>query len=348
MATAKKTASGKWRVLVYIGKGKDGKKKYKSFTDADKRKCERAASAYVDEHRRANDPQSFGSALSSYLVLRKAVLSPSTYRGYSSAERYFRKNFRGFCEHSIYDLTPDYMQTIVSEMVEDGQSPKSVANKIGLVSSVLKAKDVQMPLVRLPEKEKPDYHVPDTKDVERIIECAEGKDIEIPILLAAYGGMRRSEICALTLDDIAGDTICITKAIVLNDDLDPVKKSTKTYESKRDVPMPHEIIEKILEKGYVTDAESPERISERFSHIAKKAGCPGTRFHDLRHFHASYLHAKGVPDQYIMARCGWKTDNVMKKIYMHTLQSEEKEMNQKILSEFSKMLKGQRKRQQKK
>lgn len=345
MATAKQLPSGLYRVIVYVGKDENGKKKYKSFTDKDKRRCEKIASVYADEHRVVNDSSTLEGAVSDFLDIRKAVLSPSTYRGYASVDRYFKTHYKSFYERSVYDITADNLQTVVNDMVENGQSPKSISNKLGLISAVLTYKDMRMPGIKMPERERPDFNIPDAKDVEKILKKAKGKDIEVPILLAAYGGMRRSEICALTLDDITGDTIHITKAIVPNEKNKSVQKSPKTYDSKRDVPMSHEIIEKILKKGYVTDVENPEIISQRFRRVTKDAGYEDMRFHDLRHFHASYLHAKGIPDQYIMARCGWKTDTVMKRIYRHTLQSEEEKKNQEIVNIFSDMINGQHERQ---
>ena len=345
MATAKQLPSGLYRVIVYIGKDENGKKKYKSFTDKDKRRCERKASKFADENRRVVDDCSVESAVNDFLALRKAVLSPSTYRIYKSNDKYIKTHHKSFYGISAYNLTSEKVQDLINSMIEDEQSPKSVSNKIGLISSALKAKGINMPHTMMPEREKPDYHIPDISDVKKIIDGAKGKDIEIPILLAAYGGMRRSEICALTIDDITGDTIHISKALVLDEEYNSVEKGTKTYDSKRDVPMPHEIIEKILKKGYVTDADNPEKISQRFGKLVKKIGMDGIRFHDLRHFHASYLHSKGIPDQYIMARCGWKTDTVMKRIYRHTLQSEEEKKNKEIVNMFSNMMKRQHERQ---
>ena len=63
--------------------------------------------------------------------------------------------------------------------------------------------------------------------------------------------------------------------------------------------------------------------------------------HDLRHYSASILHAIGIPDQYIMARGGWKTDNVMKRVYRDTLSDVEKEMNQKAVDYFEQSMKKQ-------
>ena len=47
MATAKKTASGNWRVLAYTGKGADGKRRYKSFTAPTKKEAELLAAQYM-------------------------------------------------------------------------------------------------------------------------------------------------------------------------------------------------------------------------------------------------------------------------------------------------------------
>lgn len=46
MATAKKLPSGSYRVLLYIGKAADGKRKYKSFTGLSKKDVEYEAAAY--------------------------------------------------------------------------------------------------------------------------------------------------------------------------------------------------------------------------------------------------------------------------------------------------------------
>lgn len=43
-----------------------------------------------------------------------------------------------------------------------------------------------------------------------------GGEYEVPITLACYG-MRRSEICALTPDDLDGDIVHISKAKVMNE-----------------------------------------------------------------------------------------------------------------------------------
>ena len=61
------------------------------------------------------------------------------------------------------------------------------------------------------------------------------------------------------------------------------------------------------------------------------------RFHDFRHYSASIMHAIGIPDQYIMARGGWKTDTVLKAVYRNVIYDEQKKFTDKINSHFTTM-----------
>jgi len=61
---------------------------------------------------------------------------------------------------------------------------------------------------------------------------------------------------------------------------------------------------------------------------------PRFRFHDLRHYQASILHAMGVPDKYIMERGGWKTDSTLKNIYQHTMDAKRQEVEAEICRQF--------------
>lgn len=78
----------------------------------------------------------------------------------------------------------------------------------------------------------------------------------------------------------------------------------------------------------------PTSITNQFKKALNRSGLPHFRFHDLRHFQASILHAMGVPDKYIMERGGWKTDSTLKNIYQHTMSDKRKEVEQDICELF--------------
>lgn len=337
MAQAKKMPNGKWKIQVYIGKDLDGKRKYKWFTDYDKRKCERMASEYVDEHRVVEENGTFAKYLESYLNAKAPVLSASTIRGYKCTQRYIKLHYEAFYRTKTARIDRDMLQRIVNDM-SAYISPKSVRNHYGLITAVLKYSGHHVPEITLPAKKKPDLHIPDTNVIQDIIKASEGTEMEIPVLLAAFGGMRRSEICALQIDDIKGNVIHVQRAVVLSDDNKLIVKETKTTDSNRYVPISEDIIERIRKKGCITKIKTPNGITKRFEQITAKIGYTDIRFHDLRHWNASYLHSQNIPDIFILSRNGWSTDYVMKNVYRHELTSEKNKWNQEINNAFNRLI----------
>ena len=87
MATAKKTPSGQWRVLAYVGKNVT-KSGYKSFTAPTKKEAERMAAAFIPpEPERDRLNITVGEAIDRYIDMKNAVLSPSTIRSYKILRR---------------------------------------------------------------------------------------------------------------------------------------------------------------------------------------------------------------------------------------------------------------------
>lgn len=89
--------------------------------------------------------------------------------------------------------------------------------------------------------------------------------------------MRRSEICALTLDDIDEDIVHINKAMVQDEKREWVIKTTKTTAGTRELIIPAEIADKIREQGYVYKGH-PGKITEYLLNIQKNCQSPRFRF----------------------------------------------------------------------
>lgn len=214
-------------------------------------------------------------------------------------------------------------------------SPKTVRNVNGLLSAVLRMFRPDFMLnTTLPQKKPTELYIPDDNDVKKLMNAAKGTEMEVPILLAAFGPMRRGEICALTSDDIHGNIVTVNKAVAHDKNGNIVIKAPKNVSSYRDIEYPDFVIEKLQGiDGKITHI-SPSHITRRFKVLLKNNGIPDFRFHDLRHYNVSILHAMNVPDKYIMARGGWRTNYTMNNVYNHALKSKQNEYDIKIAAHF--------------
>ena len=333
---ATRLPSGNYRVRVEVGKDKNGKRIWKSFTSPSKKKAELDAAQFQMLHTPTEGGKgTFSEAADTFLQSRGPVLlSPASIRYYKSIHECLKEYVPWLYSMQIYSVSTTDLQRLVDYLVRRGLSAKTIRNYYGFVSVVLNDAGVLLKAPRLPQKERPTLNIPDEETVRKVLEAAKGSDIEIPILLAAFGPLRRGEICALTMDDINGNVIHVCKDMVRTDDHSWVVKVPKTYSSDRYIPMPDNVIQLIREKGCITDL-TPDGISKRFKRLLKKNDIPDCRFHDLRHFCCSYLHGMNVPDIYIMKRSGHSTTNTLRQIYTHTLQDQSKAETDRILERFS-------------
>lgn len=334
---ATKLPSGNYRVRIFV-KTASGKQIRKSFTGPGKKEVEREAQRYLLDHKEAMTAEvtnrTFKDAEEAFLLAREAVLSPATVRTYKSAQKCLALYFPWLMNTNIHDLTTDHLQRIVDELVKKNMKPKSVRNYYGFITVILDYNRIRLAPPRLPQKERSTLNIPDEATVKRVIELAEGTELEVPVMLAAFGPLRRGEICALTMDDIDGNVIHVCKDMVLNDAREWVVKPPKTFSSDRYVTMPDRVINRIEKQGYVTNYD-PNGLSYAFSTLLKQNGIEHFRFHDLRHFCCSYLHGMNVPDVYIMQRSGHSTNSTLRNVYTHTLQDQNAEETKRILKQFN-------------
>lgn len=330
MARAKKLPSGNWRVQTK--KTVNGEVVRKSFSAPDRRTAELLAAQWGTECKEiAINSMPLKTAFEKYTEIKSAVLSPSTLRGYKTITN---NNLKAIMPLPIDKLTQSQIQAAIN--VDAAKlSPKTVRNIYTLLVSVLKMYRPDFSVqVTLPQKVKTEMHIPEDDEIATLLAQTKGTEMEIAIMLAAFGPLRRGEICALTSDDIHGNIITVNKSLVYKGSEWAVKPP-KNYSSNRDVELPEFVITRLKGiKGRIYP-NTPASISEAFPRLLEKCGLQPFRFHDLRHYCVSSLHGLGVPDKYIMERGGWSTPNVMNNVYNHILKKNKDTQTQAILNHFN-------------
>ena len=338
MATARKLPSGSWRCQIFAGyEIIDGKKKatYKSFTVKDpskkgKKECERLASEWSYDHEDRGDNITVFDAVRKYIDIKEKVLSPSTIRAY---ELYLKKRITPIQSAMLPELTQTDVQLWVNKLSVDC-SPKYIKNVYGLFASAVTYFGGKTFDVTFPSAAPAALHTPCDDDVRTLLEHIRTRpELLSAVLLAAFGSLRRGEICALTPADMDGSRIRVNKSMVRNKDgVWKTKPMAKTDESNRTVVLPDFVIAQLT----IPIRLHPEQVSNRFRRAVRSSGVETRfRFHDLRHYYVSIAHALGVPDAYIMQMGGWKTDNVMHRVYRDTLPDVMAKEQDKMTNHFS-------------
>ena len=271
---------------------------------------------------------SFESYCNKYIDSKSNVLSPSTLGGYRKIVRILSDDFK---KKNLYDIAQIDIQNEVNRYALD-HSPKSVRNLHGFISAVLGVFRPNLNIsTSLPQKKKFAHNLPTTQDVQKILKASEGTPYHIPFQLAVLG-MRRSEICSATPEDIHGNYLTINKASIYDEDNHLITRdNTKTVESTREIYLPDKLIKEIRDAGTIFDL-TPPMLVHTLHKYQDELKIERFRFHDLRAYYVSYAHSLGIPDVYIMKAGGWKTDYVMKNVYRNALKDQEEKMQRKIVN----------------
>ena len=273
----------------------------------------RAISDRIGQAPAAGRDKTFRMACDAYLEAKANILSPSTLKEYTRTARalpdaFSAKHLTAITYLDVQKVINDYAAYL---------NPKTVANYANFIMAVLKSQDINIKAPQLPQRIKFTPYIPTAEDIQKVLSDLSGTEHELPIMLCCFG-LRRSEVCALTLADLEGNKLTINKAMVKDKDKHWVIKGTKTTDSTRTIVIPDDLAELIRSKGYIYKY-NPENIYKALQRAQDRTGVPRFQLHKLRHFFASFLHDKGYSDKQIQEMGGWRTDNVMKAVYQHAM-----------------------------
>ena len=338
--------SGAYHCKVSMGKDANGKDIYLSITDHDYNTVVlRAAEAKADRKQAKVDKaagksnMSLGEAMREYMTIKEAVTSPTTYRGYKTIANNY---FLDLQPLPITDITAQQIQVGVNKLATR-LAPKTVRNVHGFLTSVfgMFRPDFNFSTT-LPQKVKAEVMIPTEEEILRLFEITSGTEMEIPVILAACCGMRRSEICALKWSDIdfTRGTITIDQALVLNDKREFVEKTTKTEAGTRVIrmfPFVSESLDRYKQGhpdtgGYIV--LRPDALSNRFYKLIRRHGFPHYCFHDLRHYTVSVMLSLSIPANYIAGYVGHDGTRMIETVYGHLLASKKTSVEDQMQTYF--------------
>lgn len=349
MAKAQQLPSGSWRVQLYIGKDPLGKRQYLSFTARTKKAAELEALTYqlhYKEISRDATAMTLREAVEKYIESKSNILSPSTLRGYTIMAR---GHLQGLMPVKLNRLTNTLIQEAVNAEARE-VSPKYLRNICGLLSTVLREYHPGLQLsISLPQREVKEQKYLEPEQISVLLRAIRGNELEIPVLMGLWLGMRSSEVTGLMWEDVdfQRGTIFIHRARVRNAKNEWIlKDTTKNLSSTRSLHVPDYLLDLLRFARGAAGPEDPVVAIEgnclwrRLQVILKRADLPPIRFHDLRHTFASSCAALGVPASYTQKLGGWSNQATMQKIYTHTMESKQLEVDQKIDGFFYRLMEG--------
>lgn len=319
MASYQRLPSGNWRALFMVSGVR------RSLTRPTKRECQKAVEQY--EYRR-NGNKTVGDLVKKFIADRENILSPYTITGYRTIQR---TRFLTLQNVRINRLTEDMViQAVNAESAV--KSPKTVRNALALILSALRGSvDVSSWNIPLPHKAQKEIVIPTNKQVMMLFDKFADTEMEIPVLLAACCGLRRSEICAIdATNDIHGERVRINKSVAEKNG-EIILKSPKTDAGYRWVEVPNFILLKIKQRGYVTTLK-PKQISNRFRKAVKGA----FTFNSLRHYYCSNAMLV-MPAKYVMERMGHSTEIMTKAVYQHIIEEADSDYGAKLIERFNEL-----------
>lgn len=250
----------------------------------------------------------------------------------------------------LRSLTAPQLQQYLNQKVADGLRGSTVCKHYSVMYSALKQACRQKLLpenvaahVARPVTSRPDHHYYDSGTMKLLFQAVAGTTMEPVVKLAAYLGLRRSEICGLKWSSVDRErkviTILEARTAVNGRAVD---KETKNRASVRRLGYAgigdlDETIERLWrerqrdmarlgalynDRGFVLchgggQPYQPDYLSNRLQRVMAGKGLPYVTLHGLRHSFASIAHSCNVPLYGISRALGHSNTQTTTQIYMH-------------------------------
>lgn len=222
-----------------------------------------------------------------YIEVRSTA---GTYECYATALKKAKESWGNII---LTDLTPRHIDRLTTDMVQAGLAIPTVNKNYRHVKAAIKKffewykmhEPFKWP-PRLPEEEKLRYF--SSHDLVKIISQIDDIEFVDLCLLAAYEGLRNSELVRLRFEDI--------------DNPEGYLRITSEQKNKTEARIPintggRAVLDRCIQrnkgKAKVFRFKTRQTVSKTFKKAARAAGYPQGRFHDLRHTFGAHLALEG-------------------------------------------------------
>lgn len=298
---------------------------------------------------------SFADYMVKWLNSVRPSIATATYQSYSIMMKARVIPYFTASGIQLGSLTPQHIEDFYQTILDDGYTTNTVIHYHAIIRKALQSavkKDIlaKNPADQVERPKKNVFHGSFYSEDEMLdlFDAVAGDPLELCIKIAAYYGLRRSEVLGLRWDAIDFDkkTISISHKVIeanVNGKYVPVGEDVlKTKSSFRTLPLIPAVEELLLAEkerqvknrrlfkraycrdylDYICVDESgkilrPNYVTEHFGWVIRKYGLRKIRFHDLRHTCASLLLSNGVPMKQIQIWLGHSTFSTTADIYAH-------------------------------
>jgi integrase len=304
-----------------------------------------------------NSPVLFTDFITDWLKMMKSRVEITTYTSYERAIVHKIVPYFEPLHYTLQDMEqhPKYIQDFYQHELDCGLTANTVIHYHANIRKCLQYA-FQIGMIRSnpadrverPRKEKFKSEIYSGEELEQLFTAIQGNPAEFGVIMAAFYGLRRSEVVGLKWDaiDFENKKISIQHTVVtakVNGTLTEIARDkTKTKSSCRTFPLipaceqmlnkmkkEQEQNRKVCGKSYCTDYLDyiyvdpmgkrirPDFLSQHFPDFLVAHQMKRIRFHDLRHSCASLLYANGVSLKEIQEWLGHSDISTTSNIYTH-------------------------------
>lgn len=271
-----------------------------------------------------------------WLRHREANIKPSTRNAY----RYSLAKMRSIGALRLAKVTPHQIRQLYVNLRANEESPSAVQKLHTMLVGVFKTASADglltrdpMASVKRPTAAKPSFEVWTAEHLMTFLGSLDPDTTAYALYYtAAFTGMRRGELLGLHAKDVAvhangTGTLTVHRNIVPGEDGAPAVSTPKTAASHRRITITPDVVAVLKRQAQRVERErrllgaawggteaifpsevgtylGPRNTTRQFTALARRAGVPVIRLHDLRHTHASLLIARGIDPKTVSERLG--------------------------------------------